>query len=83
MTRAIPRNQVKKMDSDPTTVTFGKYVGKSYEEVKQADLAYCNWVLKQAEVRGRMKPFHDWLKKTSTKRATCEVCNGSGNVCVM
>jgi hypothetical protein len=71
------------MESKPNTVTFGKYDGKSYDEVKHTDIAYCNWVLKQTEIRGRMKLFQDWLKKTSTKRATCEMCNGSGNVCVM
>jgi 2-hydroxy-3-keto-5-methylthiopentenyl-1-phosphate phosphatase len=58
-------------------VSFGKYIGKPYEEIKSSDVSYCNWVLKQANTRGPMKDFQEWLK-LHAKRITCEKCNGSG-----
>lgn len=58
-------------------VTFGKYTGKSYEEIKTNDVSYCNWVLKQCNTRGAMKDFQEWLK-LNAKRITCEKCNGTG-----
>ena len=65
------------MDSSSNTMPFGKYSGKTYEEIRQADISYCNWVLKQYEARGKMLEFQKWLKSVS-KKATCEVCNGTG-----
>ena len=59
------------------TLTFGKYTGKSYEEIKSTDISYCNWVLKQSNTRGAMKDFQEFLKNHA-KRITCEKCNGSG-----
>ena len=64
-----------------TPVTFGKYQGYTFEQVKQSDVSYCNWILKQMETGGKMKEFQDWLKKNSNK-ATCEMCNGTGKMCV-
>ena len=68
--------------SGNTSVTFGKYQGLTFEQVKQTDVSYCNWVLKQLETAGKMKEFQEWLKKTSNK-ATCEMCNGTGKMCVV
>jgi len=56
---------------------IGKHAGKSYEEIKNIDISYCNWVLKQTQTRGHMKYFQDWLKIIA-KNVTCESCNGSG-----
>jgi len=61
----------------PRVLPFGKHSGKSYEDIKRNDIAYCNWVLKQSETRGHMKDFQDWLKRVANK-VTCEACNGSG-----
>ena len=61
----------------PNTLPFGKHMGKTYEQIKNTDISYCNWVLKQNETRGHMKNFQDWLKAMS-KKVTCEACNGSG-----
>jgi hypothetical protein len=58
-------------------LSFGKYRDNTYEEVKSSDISYCNWVLKQANTRGPMKDFQEWLK-LHAKRITCEKCNGSG-----
>lgn len=63
-------------------LTFGKYNGKSYESIKQSDVTYCNWVLKQVNVAGKMLHFQLWLKSNS-KKVTCECCNGSGLVDAM
>ena len=60
-------------------ITFGKYNGKPYEFVKQSDVSYCNWILKQMSVSGKMLQFQQWLKNNS-KKVTCECCNGSGLV---
>ena len=66
-------------DNSENMLTFGKYNGKSYDFVKQSDVSYCNWVLKQISVSGRMLHFQQWLKTTS-KKVTCECCNGTGLV---
>jgi hypothetical protein len=68
--------------TDKTTMTFGKYNGKSYEFIRQNDVAYCNWSLKQMNVGGRMLEFQLWLKK-NTRKVACECCNGSGLVDVI
>lgn len=65
-----------------TVLTFGRYMGKSFEEVKKIDVSYCNWVLKQVKPNGRMKEFQNYLQCLSNF-ATCERCNGSGKVHVM
>jgi hypothetical protein len=69
------------MESNTTNnkLTFGKHEGKTYEYVKQADVAYCNWVLKQMNVGRKMMQFQQWLK-TNSRKVTCECCNGSGLV---
>jgi hypothetical protein len=59
--------------------SFGKHAGKTYEYVRQTDVSYCNWILKQIGVNGKMQHFQQWLKKT-TRKVTCECCNGSGLV---
>jgi hypothetical protein len=66
------------MDS-PGVITFGKYNGRTYEFVKQTDVAYCNWALKQMNVGGRMLQFQQWLK-SNARKVTCECCNGTGLV---
>ena len=66
------------MDSD-TIVSFGKYTGKSYSFVRQTDVAYCNWILKQMNVGNKMLHFKQWLRMGGRK-VTCECCNGSGVV---
>ena len=75
--------QIKTMESPNTVISFGKYTGKTYEEVKRMDVAYCNWILKQMETAGRMKAFQNWLKENSRNKATCEMCNGCGLVSVV
>ena len=65
------------MSDAHTLLTFGKHSGKTYEHIKNTDISYCNWVLKQTETRGHMKGFQEWLKRVS-KRVTCETCNGTG-----
>ena len=67
------------MDTAKTVISFGKHNGKTYEMLKQTDVAYCNWVLKQMNVGSRMLHFQEWLK-TNTRKITCECCNGSGYV---
>jgi len=71
------------MNNEPNVISFGKHMGKTYDEVKRTDVAYCNWVLKQMETAGRMKAFQDWLKQKSKNTATCEMCNGCGVVCIV
>jgi hypothetical protein len=56
---------------------FGKHAGRTFEEIKQSDISYCNWVLKQSIVRGAMQEFQTWLKQHARK-VTCEACNGTG-----
>ena len=68
-----------KMDLSQTIITFGKHNGKTYAYVKQTDVAYCNWALKQMNVGGRMLHLQQWLKQ-KTRKVTCECCNGSGLV---
>jgi hypothetical protein len=65
-----------------TMITFGRYSGKSFEDVKRMDVSYCNWVLKQVKPTGRLKEFQNWLQSVS-HFATCERCNGSGKVHIM
>jgi len=67
------------METNQNIITFGKYVGKSFEFVKQNDVSYCNWVLQQIGTGGKMQQFQLWLK-TKSKKVTCECCNGSGLV---
>jgi glutaredoxin-related protein len=70
------------MGADSTTVlTFGKYTGNTYEQVRREDVSYCNWILKKTDVKGKLKEFQNWIKLNSTK-VTCEMCNGSGKMCV-
>ena len=71
------------MESSNAVISFGKYNGKTYEEVRSIDVAYCNWILKQMETTGRMKAFQNWLKQNSKNVATCEMCNGCGTVRVI
>jgi hypothetical protein len=63
-------------------LTFGRYAGKTFEEVKLTDISYCNWVLKQIKPTGKMKEFQNYLQSISN-HATCERCNGSGKVHIM
>ena len=65
-----------------TILTFGRHIGKSFEEIKKTDVSYCNWALKQVKPNGRMKEFQTWLQGVS-HFATCERCNGSGKVHIM
>jgi hypothetical protein len=60
-------------------LAFGKYQGKTYDFIRQTDVAYCNWVLKQFNVGRGLAHFQQWLK-TKAKKVTCECCNGSGLV---
>jgi hypothetical protein len=62
---------------DTPTLTFGKHAGKTFEHIRDTDISYCNWALKQTGTRGVMKAFQDWLKQAS-KKVTCEACNGTG-----
>jgi hypothetical protein len=62
-----------------TVLNFGKHNGKTYEYVKMTDVAYCNWALKQMNGGGKMLHFQQWLRTTSRK-VTCECCNGTGLV---
>lgn len=63
-------------------MTFGKYHGKSYEFVRQNDVGYSNWCLKQMNTNGGMLQFQLWLKR-NTRKVACECCNGSGLVDVI
>jgi len=67
------------MEASQTVFKFGKYNGKTYEFVRDTDVAYCNWCLKQMNVSGKMLHFQEWLK-TKSRKVTCECCNGSGLV---
>ena len=66
------------MDSNSTTLSFGKHMGKTFSQIKQIDISYCNWVLKQPSTRGVMKEFQEWLK-INARTVTCELCNGTGH----
>lgn len=77
--REAPQLQRAPEIPEQTTMSFGKYNGQPYEFVRQNDVAYCNWVLKQMNVSGRMLQFQIWLKK-NTRKVACECCNGSGLV---
>ena len=65
------------MDESQTEISFGKHSGQTYKYVRENDVSYCNWLLKQVGVRGRMLLFQQWLRK-KTRKVTCECCNGSG-----
>lgn len=43
-------------------LTFGKYKGKSFEEVAAADAGYCRWVLNLDTATGAMVDFQGFLK---------------------
>jgi hypothetical protein len=64
------------MDSHKILV-IGKYKGMTFNEIRNTDVAYCNWVLRQMGTIGHMKEFQEWLKSIS-KKTTCEACNGTG-----
>lgn len=66
-----------------TIVSFGKHSGKTYDLVLQTDVSYCNWLLRQVNVHGRLLQFQQWLKNKSTRKATCECCNGTGVINVL
>jgi len=68
------------MDISQTVITFGKHSGSTYDVVRQTDVSYCNWAIKQLNLRGRMLHFQIWLKATTSRKVTCECCNGSGLV---
>jgi hypothetical protein len=74
-----PPSVPNRTDISENMITFGKYNGKSYDFVKQSDVSYCNWILKQMSVSGRMLHFQHWLK-TNSRKVTCECCNGTGLV---
>ena len=65
------------MNAEKKTLPFGKHSGKTYEVIRQTDVSYCNWVLKQVDTRGSMMEFQIWLKQNS-RLVTCEACNGTG-----
>lgn len=47
------------------TMDFGKYKGRSYEEVHQEDLDYCQWVVDKEfddDLSRGMRSFIEWLK---------------------
>jgi hypothetical protein len=58
-------------------LNVGKHTGKSFDFIRQNDVSYCNWVLKQINIGKNLGQFQQWLK-TKTKKVTCECCNGSG-----
>jgi predicted methyltransferase len=58
-------------------INFGKHIGKTYEFVRENDVSYCNWVLKQYNIGKGLSHFQQYLK-TKTKKVTCECCNGTG-----
>jgi hypothetical protein len=62
-----------------TIISFGKHQGKTYELVRNTDVSYCNWTLKQMNTRGKMLEFQRWLRGNARK-VTCECCNGTGLV---
>lgn len=68
--------------SGETVLTFGRYSGKTFDEIRRTDVSYCNWALKQVKPTGRLKEFQTWLQGVS-HFATCERCNGSGKVHIM
>lgn len=44
-------------------IRFGKYKGKTYEEVQYNNPSYCDWVLSQSGSQNSdFKQFQDWLK---------------------
>lgn len=67
------------MDTANTVLTFGKHTGKTYDFVRQNDVAYCNWVLKQMNVNNKMLHFQTYLRAQG-RMVTCECCNGTGFV---
>ena len=62
---------------DQNLIDFGKYHGKTYSYVLENDVAYCNWLLRQLNVNGKLKKYQDCLK-TKAKKETCDCCNGTG-----
>ncbi len=75
-------SRVSSDSSGETLLTFGRYMGKTFEYVKNTDISYCNWALKQVKPNGRMKEFQNYLQGLSNF-ATCERCNGTGKVHIM
>ena len=55
-------------------LTFGKHRGRSFEEMKKVDPAYCNWV-RTLKAPGKLKEFCLYLNKLGDYK-TCE--NGCG-----
>jgi len=45
-----------------TILTFGRYRGRSYEDILKADVGYCRWALAQTDPGENLKPFITWLK---------------------
>jgi hypothetical protein len=72
----------EQMEVGNTVFTFGKYNGKTYNFVRQSDVAYCNWALKQMNAGNKMLHFQLWLR-SQTRKATCECCNGTGLIDVV
>ena len=72
----------KNFSTGETILTLGRHIGKTYEQIKETDVSYCNWVLKQVKPGGGLKDFQNWLQGVS-HFATCERCNGSGKVHIM
>ena len=48
--------------SDSKYIRFGKHNGKTYGQVRTQDKSYCDWVLKQKDVKGGMLYFQNYLK---------------------
>ena len=49
---------------DKNILTFGKYKGKTFEEVFEEHPDYCDWILTQTTPRNKgFKNFYNWLSK--------------------
>lgn len=50
-------------------ITFGKYKGKTYEEVSKTDNSYCTWVLSEERKSGPIRDFYIFLKNNKPKNS--------------
>ena len=51
----------KKPAEPPSIITFGKYRGKTFEEISQSDAVYCAWILSQLPTSKNFQMFRDYL----------------------
>jgi hypothetical protein len=65
-----------------TVITFGKFKGRTFEDVYRTERGYCAWVLNVKTVHSdtikfqRYVQYHGLRTADMNKRQTCEYCKG-------